>query len=92
MDQSVNWTPINQWFPPGQGRGWGGGGGYFIKFSIPGLNTNKNWTQSDLNFLRFCENEGSKRFKITEKAGQFIKNKGKIYTKCLKSVKKKTFW
>ncbi len=27
----------------------------------------KNWTQSD---LRFCENEGSKRFKINEKGGQ----------------------
>ncbi len=29
--------------------------------------TNKNWTQSD---LRFCENKGSKRFKINDKGGQ----------------------
>ncbi len=46
----------------------GGGEGYFIKFSVPGFSTpKKNWTQSD---LRFCENEGSKRFKINEKRGQ----------------------
>ncbi len=30
----------------------------------------KNWTQSD---VRFCENEGSKRFKINEKGGQLNK-------------------
>ncbi len=36
-----------------------------------------HWTQSD---LRFCENEGSKIFKINEKGGQ-LDRKGKIDTK-----------
>ncbi len=50
----------------------------------------KNWTQSD---LKFCENEGSKRFKINETRGSIgSKIKEKIDTKCLKSVKNNTFW
>ncbi len=45
----------------------------------------KYLTQSD---LRFCENQGSNRFKINEKGGiPDRKAKQKIYTKCLKSVK-----
>ncbi len=41
----------------------GGGGGYFIKFSVAGFNMRK------FSDLRFCENECLKRFKI--KTGQF---------------------
>ncbi len=44
----------------------------------------KNWTQSDLGF---CENEGSKRFKINEKWGHLDRKLRKIDTKCFKSVK-----
>ncbi len=32
-----------------------------------GVRVKKTWTQSD---IRFCENEGSKRFKINEKGSQ----------------------
>ncbi len=36
----------------------------------------KNWTQSD---FRSCQNEGSKRFKINQKGGQFNrKSRGKF--------------
>ncbi len=43
-------------------------GGYFTKYLVGGISTwTKNWTQSD---LRFCENEGPKRSKINENAGQ----------------------
>ncbi len=63
------------WYKPGRG-GW-----YFIKFSLARFSMQQqNWTQSD---LRFCENEGSKRFKINEKEAQLAKD----FTKCLKSVK-----
>ncbi len=61
------------------------GGGYFIKFSVPGYSTRrKKWTQSDLSF---CKNEGSKNLKLMEKGVNWIENGGKIDTKCLKSVK-----
>ncbi len=41
----------------------------------------KNWTQSD---IRFCENEGSNRFKINEKAVIWIENTGENLYKMLK--------
>ncbi len=43
-----------------------GEGGYFIKYSVAGFSIQKR-TYLDLGF---CENEGSKRFKITEKGVQ----------------------
>ncbi len=60
-------------------------GGYFIKFSVPGYSTRKiKWTQSDLSFRK---NERSKKLKLMEKGVNWLENEGKIYTKCLKSVK-----
>ncbi len=46
--------------------------------------TKKKWTQSDLSFGK---NKGSKNLKLMEKGVNWIENEGKIYTKCLKSVK-----
>ncbi len=45
------------------------GGGVHHQYFGRGFSMrNKNWTQS---YLRFCENDGSKRSKINEKVGQF---------------------
>ncbi len=54
----------------GSATGQSSGGGGVVLHQIFGTcvhHANKNWTQSD---LRFCENEGSKRFKINKKRGQ----------------------
>ncbi len=48
-----------------------GGGGTSSNFRSTSSARQKNWTQSD---LRFCENEGSKRFKINEKGINWIKH------------------
>ncbi len=56
--------------PPGGGGSWGG---IYTSsnFRFPGSACEKNWTQSD---LKFCENEGSKRFKINEIGVNWIQN------------------
>ncbi len=55
----------------------------------PGSANKNNWIQSD---LRFCETEGSKRFKINEKGGQLDKNiKGKLIQNAL-NLLDNTFW
>ncbi len=41
-------------------------GGISSNFRYLGSARKKTWTQSD---IRFCENEGSNRFKINEKGG-----------------------
>ncbi len=64
---------------------FGGGEGVLHQiFDTRVQHTAKKWTQSD---LRFCENEGSKRFKINEKGGQLDRKLREIDTICLKSVK-----
>ncbi len=39
----------------------------YTMFQVQPWGGQKNWTQSD---LRFCENKGSKRFKINDERGQ----------------------
>ncbi len=74
------WSPICIQLGPSPG-----GGGYFIKFSVPWYSTRKKkWTQSDLSF---CKTEESTNLKLMEKGVNWIENEGKIDTKCLKSVK-----
>ncbi len=60
-----------------RGREPVGGVGTSSNFQYPGSACKKNnWTQSD---LRFCENEGSKRFKTNEKGGSIGSNiKGQL--------------
>ncbi len=51
----------------------GRGGGVLHQIFSSWVQHAKQWTQSD---LRFYENEGSKRFKITEKGVNWIENHG----------------
>ncbi len=54
---------------PCMGRGGGEGVGISPNFQWLGSGQEKKWTQSD---LRFCENEGPKRFKINKKGVNWI--------------------
>ncbi len=59
-------------------------GGGFVKSLVAGFSLQKNWTLLD---LRFCENEGSKRFRINEKGSIGSTITEKTDTECLKSIK-----
>ncbi len=58
-------------------------------FSTRDQHAKKNWTQSD---LRFCEIEGSKRFKINEKSGQLNRKLRENLYEMLLNLLNNTFW
>ncbi len=65
------------------------GGGFFTKCSVAGLSTQKKWTKWD---LRFCENEGSIRFKINEIVGQLDWKSRRKLIQNAKNLLSNTFW